>query len=59
MFGNSEPTPIHSPPRAPFTLPYSSNPSAHITDAFAEPSPDDVVLAAQSKGSAHSAKASK
>lgn len=59
MFGNSEPTPIHSPPRALFTLPYLANTSAHSTDAFAGPSPDDVVLAAQSKGSAHSAKVSK
>jgi elongation factor 1 alpha-like protein len=59
MFGNSKPTPVHSPPRALFTLPYTANPSAQSTDAFAGPSPDDVVLAAQSKGSAHSAKASK
>jgi elongation factor 1 alpha-like protein len=59
MFGISGPAPIHSPPKALFTLPYSANPSAHSTDAFAGPSPDDVVLAAQSKGSAHSAKASK
>ena len=59
LFGNSKPSHIHSPPKALFTLPYSANPSAHSTDAFAGPSPDDVVLAAQSKGSAHSAKASK
>lgn len=59
MFGNSEPTLIHSLPKALFSLPYSANPSAHSTDAFAGPSPDDVVLAAQSKGSVHSAKANK
>jgi elongation factor 1 alpha-like protein len=59
MFCNNEPTPIHSSPKALFTLPYSANLSGHSTDAFTGPSPDDVVLAAQSKGSAHSAKASK
>ena len=59
MFSNTKPTHIYSPPRALFTLPYSANLSAHSTDAFAGPSPDDVVLAAQSKGSAHSVKVSK
>jgi elongation factor 1 alpha-like protein len=38
-----------------FTLPYLANASTSPADAFAGPSPDDVVLAAQSKGSAHSA----
>ncbi len=59
MFGENKPTPIRSLPMALFTLPYSANRSAHSADAFAGPSPDDVVLAAQSKGSAHSAKSSK
>jgi elongation factor 1 alpha-like protein len=55
MFGHSHSTSSHPPPSAVFTLPYLAIPSAHSTDAFAGPSPDDVVLAAQSKGSAHSA----
>jgi elongation factor 1 alpha-like protein len=38
-----------------FTLPSAFNPFLHSTDAFAGPSPDDVVIAAQSKGSALSA----
>lgn len=33
-----------------FSMPYASSPSFHAA-AFAEPSPDDVVLAAQAKGS--------
>jgi elongation factor 1 alpha-like protein len=37
-----------------FTLPYLAQPLGQTTDAFAGPSPDDVVLAAQSKGSTHS-----
>jgi len=37
-----------------FTLPYNATPVAS-TDAFAGPSPDDVVMAAQSKGSTISA----
>ncbi|KAI9742998.1 MAG: Hsp70 suppressor, GTPase facilitates ribosomal subunit dissociation [Claussenomyces sp. TS43310] len=40
-----------------FTLPYSIHPFVHSTDAFAGPSPDDVVIAAQSK--AANAKSSK
>lgn len=55
MFGHNHSTPSCPPSGAVFTLPYLASPSAHSTDAFAGPSPDDVVLAAQSKGSAHSA----
>ncbi|KAI1153723.1 hypothetical protein F4825DRAFT_473749 [Nemania diffusa] len=43
----SRPTPV---PRKQYPLPYMSFTSS-ITDAFSEPSPDDVVLAAQSKAS--------
>lgn len=56
MFSDSEPISTHPIPRTLFTLPYFANPSADSTDAFAGPSPDDVVLAAQSKGSVHSTK---
>lgn len=59
MFGNSEPAPLHAPLKALSILPYLANPSAHSADAFAGPSPDDLVLTAQSKGSAHSVRASK
>lgn len=34
-----------------FTLPYSASPTPSATNPFAGPSPDDVVIAAQSKGS--------
>lgn len=34
-----------------FTLPYTSSPTPPTTNPFAGPSPDDVVIAAQSKGS--------
>lgn len=34
-----------------FSLPYAANVASTITDPFAGPSPDDVVIAAQSKGS--------
>ena len=33
-----------------FAMPYTSSP-IYVAEAFAEPSPDDVVLAAQAKGS--------
>jgi elongation factor 1 alpha-like protein len=39
-----------------FTLPYTAIKPAIITDPFAGPSPDDVVMAAQSKGSTISAR---
>lgn len=52
MFGhyNSRPTSI------PLALPYLQSAIQNSTDAFAGPSPDDVVIAAQSKGSALSSK---
>lgn len=34
-----------------FTLPYTASPTPQTTNPFAGPSPDDVVIAAQSKGS--------
>ena len=37
-----------------FSLPYTFNQTYMHADPFAEPSPDDVILAAQSKGSLHS-----
>lgn len=58
MFGNHSLAP-KKPASAIFTLPYSSKPNMQSTDAFTGPSPDDVVIAAQSKGSALSAKAKK
>lgn len=42
--------------RAPFNLPYVRNAVVEATNAFAEPSPDDVVMAAQAKGSTISAR---
>lgn len=35
-----------------FTLPYTASPTPPVANPFAGPSPDDVVIAAQSKGSA-------
>lgn len=43
-------------PKAMFTMPYVRNAVVEATNAFAEPSPDDVVLAAQAKGLHVSAK---
>jgi hypothetical protein len=55
MFGNERTASLaHS--SALFSLPYVRGVSVEPTDAFAGPSPDDVVIAAQSKGSAHSAR---
>lgn len=55
MFQTAEPRP--GPPLDnKFTMPYISNPIAMPANPFAGPSPDDVVMAAQSKGSTHSAK---
>jgi elongation factor 1 alpha-like protein len=45
------------PTGALFSLPYLLQPNMQSTDAFTGPSPDDIVIAAQSKGSALSAKA--
>lgn len=42
-----------------FSLPYASNAAPTITDPFAGPSPDDVVIAAQSKGSTNPARPKK
>lgn len=53
MFGDGTSS-AHQTFAAAFTLPYS-HPRSQSTDAFAGPSPDDVVLAAQSKGLAQRA----
>lgn len=42
-----------------FTLPYTASVSSPSTDPFAGPSPDDVVIAAQSKGSTNSIRTQK
>lgn len=56
MFGGRDTAPQSSPP-ALFSLPYVRDVSIEPTNAFSGPSPDDVVIAAQSKGSTISAKA--
>jgi len=50
----STPSKPSTPPDSFFTLPYNATPPT-TTDPFAGPSPDDVVMAAQSKGSTISA----
>jgi elongation factor 1 alpha-like protein len=50
----STPSKSSKQPDSFFTLPYNAAPTAN-TDPFAGPSPDDVVMAAQSKGSTISA----
>jgi elongation factor 1 alpha-like protein len=54
MFGSPAPP---NPNGNLFTLPYTAITLATTTDPFAGPSPDDVVIAAQSKGSAPSGNA--
>lgn len=54
MFGDTPPN-LRQAPSAAFTLPYSDPHLQPTDDAFAGPSPDDQVLAAQSKGSAQPA----
>lgn len=54
MFGDTPPS-LRQAPSAAFTLPYSDPHLQPTDDAFAGPSPDDQVLAAQSKGSAQPA----
>lgn len=58
MFGDPEPAPIRQPAVL-FTLPSLVAISAALTDPFAGPSPDDIVIAAQSKGPTISAKPKK
>ncbi len=53
MFSNS-PTASRLPQTPNFSLSYTSAPPGDLTDAFAGPSPDDIVIAAQSKGSTQS-----
>lgn len=54
MFGDNLPS-LRRASAAAFTLPYSDPHLQPTDDAFAGPSPDDQVLAAQSKGSAQPA----
>lgn len=54
MFGDN-PLSLRQASAAAFTLPYSDPHLQPTDDAFAGPSPDDQVLAAQSKGSAQPA----
>lgn len=56
MFGNEEKSSQNFQPESLFKLPYNVNGDISITNAFTGPSPDDIVIAAQSKGSTHSAK---
>jgi elongation factor 1 alpha-like protein len=50
MFGSRDRFPINLPANL-FTLPYTVTATPATTNPFAGPSPDDVVIAAQSKGS--------
>jgi elongation factor 1 alpha-like protein len=59
MFSNAAPVPPRQHLDNIFTLPYVATTATTSTDPFAGPSPDDVVIAAQSKGSTNSAKAKK
>lgn len=57
MFSNTSPP---APAQASlFSLPYAANVTSIVTNPFAGPSPDDVVIAAQSKGSTNPVKAKK
>jgi len=51
MFGNPSPCPPRQQPSNYFTLPYIVTETTTSADPFAGPSPDDIVIAAQSKGS--------
>ena len=51
MFSTVASAPPHHHPDSIFTLPYVATAATPSTDPFAGPSPDDVVIAAQSKGS--------
>lgn len=51
MFSNTHPASQHQHPSNLFSLPYAVAATTIQHDPFAGPSPDDVVIAAQSKGS--------
>ena len=55
MFGSAKLKHFYPQSMSLFTLPYLIRRYRQSTDGFAGPSPDDIVIAAQSKGSAHSA----
>lgn len=55
MFSSPSPATPRSHTSELFSLPYSNNTAPTTADPFAGPSPDDVVIAAQSKGSTTSA----
>lgn len=49
----------HAPSQQHFSMPYTATVAAPTADPFAGPSPDDVVIAAQSKGSTNSVRPQK
>jgi len=51
MFSTTSSTTPHQHPNNFFSLPYAAAAATTAPDPFAGPSPDDVVIAAQSKGS--------
>jgi elongation factor 1 alpha-like protein len=59
MFSNTSSTAPHQHPNNFFSLPYAAAAATTILDPFAGPSPDDVVIAAQSKGSTTSVRPEK
>lgn len=59
MFSNTLPAPPHQHPNNFFSLPYAAAATITTPDPFAGPSPDDVVIAAQSKGSTTSVRPQK
>ena len=56
MFGSSSQASTRLFPSNLFSLPYTTTSASNTTDPFAGPSPDDVVIAAQSKGSTSSSR---
>jgi len=59
MFSSTSQPSSRQHPDSLFTLPYNASKPTIVTDPFAGPSPDDVVMAAQSKGSTISARPKK
>jgi elongation factor 1 alpha-like protein len=56
---SSPPEPSRQPSEDLFTLPYTASSSSAASNPFSGPSPDDIVIAAQSKGSTISTKGKK
>lgn len=59
MFSNTSSAPPHQHPNNFFSLPYAAAATVTTPNPFAGPSPDDVVIAAQSKGSTTSVRPQK